>query len=491
MQPKNLRFGGGLTDTVLHPYVAVAMIVAMGLILALPRRKVIVPFVLAFFSIPVGEVLVVFGAHFTMHQILILTVLGRMAAFRESRTEQRFIGGFKVLDWLVVSWSLVAFITFCLQFPELQAIVRGLAGLIETLGGYVAVRFLIPDEDTVRRMIKTFALVCVVQGACMISEQFTHQNVFEVVGANYPAVREGHVRSEGAMGTLYGGVLAGVLIPSFIWLWTATRSKFAAIAGTAGAVAMVVSSYASTSWMALGASLLGLGFWPLRKHMRMVRWGLVMVLIALHLVMNGPVWSLIAKIDVTGGSSSYHRYYLVDNCIRHFSDWWVMGCTNYGEWGFDMWDLCNQFVAVALTGGLASLILFIAIYKRGFGMIGEARGRVQRSGHKEWTIWCLGSALFANLVASFGINYLIHLMTYLFTLLVTISVVVYETTKAPTEKAVRIPARMELAFAGVVSGGSHEQREEFEREDEKVGKVETNQAGMWQSLLEARREDER
>ena len=40
----------------------------------------------------------------------------------------------------------------------------------------------------------------------------------------------------------------------------------------------------------------------------------------LHLVMNGPVWSLIARVDLTGSSSSYHRYYLLDNCIRHFSD---------------------------------------------------------------------------------------------------------------------------------------------------------------------------
>ena len=82
--------------------------------------------------------------------------------------------------------------------------------------------------------------------------------------------------------------------------------------------------------------------------------------------MHGPVWSLIEKIDLTGGSSSYHRYMLVDNCIRHFSDWWLIGYKNYGDWGFDMWDLCNQFVVAALTGGLVTLVLYITIFKRSF-----------------------------------------------------------------------------------------------------------------------------
>ena len=93
MEPKHLRFGGGLADTQVHPLVAVAMLISVGLILALPRKKAITPFLLAFFTIPVGQVLVIGGVHFTMLQILILSVLGRMAAFRESSSEKRFAGG--------------------------------------------------------------------------------------------------------------------------------------------------------------------------------------------------------------------------------------------------------------------------------------------------------------------------------------------------------------------------------------------------------------
>lgn len=446
MQPDSFRFGGGVSTTILHPLVAAAMLVAVVFILVLPRKKAIVPFLLAFFTIPLGQVLVLGGLHFTMLQTLILTVLVRMTVFRGSAEEHRFSGGFNSLDKLVVLWSLVALLMFCIQFPEMQAVVKGAGDLLDILGGYLAVRFLICDREAMYRAIKTLAAVCVVQGVCMVSEQFTRQNIFSLFGANSPTLREGHIRSEGALGTLYGGVFAGVLIPLFAWLWLEGKSRVAAISGFAGATAMVFASHASTSWMALGGGLVGLAFWPVRKQMRLVRWGLVVMLVGLHLVMHGPVWSLIEKVDLTGGSSSYHRYMLVDNCIRHFGDWWLVGYTNYGSWGFDMWDLCNQYVAVALTGGLLALILFIMIYSRAFGAVGRARKREEGDRTQEWLFWCLGSSLFANVVASFGINYMVQLMMCLSMLLACISVATSAATE-PMRVTLEIPVQNSFDLA--------------------------------------------
>jgi hypothetical protein len=122
---------------------------------------------------------------------------------------------------------------------------------------------------------------------------------------------------------------------------------------------------------------------------------------------------------------------LVDNCIRHFGDWWLMGYKYYGDWGFDMWDLCNQFVVAALTGGLLTLAVFIMIYGRGFGALGTARRRVSGNRSQEWFLWCLGSALFANVVASFGINYMYHLIMSLFVLLACISAATFPAKHNP------------------------------------------------------------
>jgi len=148
----------------------------------------------------------------------------------------------------------------------------------------------------------------------------------------------------------------------------------------------------------------------------------VVMLVVLHLVMKGPVWSLLEHIDLTGGSSGYHRYKLVDNCIRHFGDWCLLGYKNYPSWGWDMWDLSNQFVVNAVTGGLVTLILYLVIFKRSFGAVGIARKRVEGDRRQEWLFWCLGSALFANVVAHFGVNYGPYLLVCLFVLLVSIFV---------------------------------------------------------------------
>ena len=450
MEPKNFQFGGGSTETILHPLVAVGMLIATMLILMLPRRKAITPFLLAFFTIPAAQVVVAGGVHFTVLRILILTVLARMVFFRGS-SPGKFVGGFNAIDRVVVLWSLSALIIFNVQWMNTQALIKSLGDLVETLGSYLAVRFLIPDGEAVRRTIKALAAICVILGACMIIEQFTQQNVFGFLGALQPEIREGHIRSGGVMGSLGSGVFAGVLIPLFLWLWTERKSRMAACAGLAGATAMVLASYASTSWMTYGASLLGLGFWPLRKRMRLLRWGLVAILGGLHLVMHGPVWSLIEKIDLTGGSSSYHRYMLVDNCIRHFGDWWLFGSKSYGDWGFVMFDVCNQFVLAALRGGLVTLILYIAIYKRSFGTIGMARKHVDGDRRQEWFLWCLGSALFATVVSSFGIDYMVYLMMFLCSLLVGISVASFEARQAAV-RSEETPAKLQFASAFGAAG---------------------------------------
>jgi hypothetical protein len=230
-------------------------------------------------------------------------------------------------------------------------------------------------------------------------------------------------------------------------LWGEEKYKVAAATGLLGATMMVWASHASTSWLAYGSGLLGLSFWFLRKKMRLIRMGLVAVLVVLHLVMNGPVWSLIAKIDLTGGSSSYHRYYLVDNCIRHFSDWWLLGYRYYGTWGMDMWDLCDQWVVCALTGGLITLVLFIMIYTRSFSLIGKTRKQVQGDRKQEWRLWCLGSILFANVVASFGINYMIQLQVLLFMFVAFVSI-----AAAESKKTERSPKAQKISSSPLVTG---------------------------------------
>jgi len=428
MKPAHLEFGGGATATLLHPLVVVWMLIAIVLILTLPRQKAITPFLLAFFTIPIGQVVLLGSLHFTVLRILILAGLARSVSSRGASSAGRFPGGFNGVDRAVILWSVLAEIVFNLRWMQMPVLIKSLGDIVDTLGGYFVVRFLIPDGEAIRRTIKTLAAISAILGVCMINETINHINVFGLVGG-IPlevTVRDGHVRAAGTMGCLYAGAFSGVLIPLFLWLWREGKSRMAACVGLAGATAMVITSYSSTSWTAFMGSLVGLAFWPLRKRMRVIRWGLVLILVALHMVMKAPVWALIARINLTGASSSDQRYVLVDNCIRHFSDWWLLGTNNYDTWGWGMWDLVNQFVAVAETGGLLTLIFYVAIFSRSFGAIGTARKLVNGDRRQEWLLWCLGASMFATVVAHFGINYMTQLIMGFFPLVACISVATFE-----------------------------------------------------------------
>ncbi len=452
MPPVDLRFGGGAADSQISPIVAVMLAIAIVLIIVLPRNRVIMPFLIAFFTIPIGEVLVVGGVHFTALRILILTVLARRITF--SRHE-KYPGGFNSIDLCVFLWSISAVVTFFLQFPGAPALIQGMGNLVDTLAGYLVVRSLISDGEGVRYAVKTLAVVCTILGLCMINEQISHVNVFGFLGGlaqgTKVITREGHVRSSATLGYLYAGAFAGVLIPLFVWLWKQPKSRVAAAAGLLAATAIVITSYSSTSQLALMGSIVGLGFWPLRKKMRFIRIGLISMLVGLDMVMKAPVWALIARVDLTGSSSSYQRYQLIDMTVRHFSNWWLIGTPEYINWGWDSWDLCNQFCAVALTGGLLTLIFYIWIFKGGFSTLGIARKRIEGDKQEEWLLWCFGSALFGTVVAHFGVNYMAQLIMGFFPVIACVSVVAFEANQA-TEPAAEVPAKLRFEWAPLAVG---------------------------------------
>jgi O-antigen ligase len=99
-----------------------------------------------------------------------------------------------------------------------------------------------------------------------------------------------------------------------------------------------------------------------------------------------------------------------------------------------MFDVDNAYVAAGLEGGLPGLILFLAIFVYGYRMVGEARSAAEESRGDARFIWAIGSALFANSIAFFGIVYFDQSVIVWYDLLVIISVVY---TAALAEKCSR------------------------------------------------------
>jgi hypothetical protein len=295
-----------------------------------------------------------------------------------------------------------------LLYQEQQALINQFGMLIDALGGYFVLRVMVQDNEDIRRAVKVFALIATVTAICMMNEQITYTNIFGYLGgvSIWPAMREGKIRSQGAFSVyVTAGTFGGSILPFFLWLWTTGKSKATAALGVISATVITITSDTSTAVSAYAAGILALCFWPLRRRMREVRWAIVITLVSLHLVMKAPVWALIQRVDFTGSSSGYFRYMIVDNAIRHFSDWWLIGTKDFANWGFDMWDLSNQYVSTALAGGLVSLVFFIATISRSFGKLGTARKRVEGDPKQEWFLWFLCAALFADVAGFIGISY--------------------------------------------------------------------------------------
>ena len=428
MVPKHFQFGGGLQETLLHPIVLVAMVVSAILILFLPRKYVIVPVLFTSLVVPMAQQIVVGGLHLFVMRIIILVGCARMLIAKASSQEELLAGGFNVVDKWFTLWAIFRTLTTLILYASMPAVIGEGAFLWDVFGGYFLFRFLIRDRDDITRSAKVLAVVAVIAAAGMFYEKIHFQNVFGLIGGVpiLPTIRMGTIRAQGPfMHAILAGTFGGTVAPLFFWLWKVAKSKFLAVIGFVSSAVIVVAAASSTALMAFGAGIFALCFWPLRKKMRTVRWGIVILLISLHLVMKAPVWFVISHIDIVGGNSSYQRAFLIDQFIRHFGDWWLLGTFQSDSWGIDMWDHTNQFVAEGESGGLITLYCFIAMISVSFGMIGKARKAIEGDKEKEWMLWILGATLFAHVVGYFGISYFDQTRVAWFALLAMISAAAY------------------------------------------------------------------
>jgi hypothetical protein len=407
--PENLRFGGGVSGTVFNPAVAVILVLAGVLMCILPHKKAIVPFLITSILIPGDQILVVGGLHFNPLRILILFGLIRIFIIKGRGEWNVFSGGLNRVDKSMILLTVTCAVAGILLFRNTRATVFQFGELYTAFGAYFLLRCLIRGYEDVVRVIRVFALIVVMLGGVMIFEQLSGSNPYALLGgarAQYFATnmaRDGRIRATASFGTpILAGTFGAVSLPLFVGLWLSDKKqRQIAILGMLGATVMTAASMSSTPAIGYMVGVMGLCLWPIRGTMRVIRWGIVLMLVALQMVMKAPVYHLVTRIDISG--SSYHRYALIDQCVRHFSDWWLIGTKSNGDWGWDMWDTANQYVATAVSGGLLSLILLVAIIVYGFKYLGKAR---QAATDKKQMLffWALGSALFAQTLSFLGIS---------------------------------------------------------------------------------------
>lgn len=418
--PDNFYYGGG-GGTFAPPLAVALLVVAILLVAFLPRKYVIVPFLIAALWIPGNVALVVLGLHFNVNRMLLLAGWARVLARGECCPD-----ALNSLDKAVIFSALVNVVAYVLLWRQVGALINRGGFLFSALGTYLLLRSWIREKEDVVLVSKVIAIVVLVVGPLMLREHLTQYNAFSWVGAAALSMfRNQSVRAQGPFAhSIIAGTFGAVSVPLFVSiLWYKSRARLLAVGAIASSLAMIVSSSSSTPLMSFGAGILALLLWPLRNKMRMVRRGIVFILIVVQLAMKSPIWFVINRVGGVLGGSGWHRSTLIDNFVRHFFDWFLIGTRDNANWGWSMWDVDNAFVGAGLMGGLLGFMLFISVFVRAYKMIGVARKAAEASRKDARLIWAIGAALFANTIAFFGIVYFDQSVITWYALLVMISVI--------------------------------------------------------------------
>lgn len=419
----HVLFGAG-GETSVHPAMIVAVVAAICLILTLPRRYVLAPLIFLSILSPLGQRVMIGPFHFQIFRIVLGFACVRLLWMRYGQHDPSFEIKLNIVDKAIIFYSLSSIATYTLLWQDSSAFFDEVGKTYNVLGFYLVFRGVIRSKDDVERVIKILSVVACCVAAVMLNEQITGRNVLGIFGAaEYTPMRDGYLRSQGPF-TVYltAGAFGATLLPLFLCLWHKHGSRVFAAIGIIGAITICITSRTSTAISACLAALVGLVMWPCRNKMRLVRWGIVFVLVALHLSMKAPVWALVARIDIVGGSTGWHRFKIIDNFVRHFWDWCLLGSNNYWTWdgGDDMWDTANQYVFIGENNGLIPLSCFIVAVVYCFKYLGRARKIMRQDTREQWFLWLLGVTLFANLIAFIGIAYSDQVFIYWYALLAMI-----------------------------------------------------------------------
>ncbi len=390
-----VQLGVEFNQTSLHPLGLVATIVLGLAVFLLPRRYAGLPVLAMACLIAPGQRLVLAGFDFNLMRLIILFGLGRIFLRGE-------LGGFrwKRIDTAIVAWSIVGSVAYVWLWGDRAAVVTKLGRMYDALGMYFFFRCVVRNWADLDRTITSVIILAVPVALAFVVERVTQRNPFALLGG-VPAVtdvREGRLRCQGPFPhAILAGCFWAALLPLIVakW-WHGPKARRQAVVGAGSALLIILLCASSTPVAGVMAAAAGGAAFFLRRNMRAVRWTIVVMLVTLHMVMKAPVWHLIARIDLVGGSTGWHRYYLIDRSIHYFGEWWLVGTESTRHWGRGLNDVTNQYILEGVRGGVFSMLLFILIIALAFGGVGRSWRKFSASRYKVAICWALGVSLLTH-----------------------------------------------------------------------------------------------
>lgn len=390
--------------TMVHP-VGLAFLLVLGLAtVILPRRYAVIPALILACFVGNAQRFAVFGLDFNFLRCMVVFGFARILLRGETRGF-RFIP----LDVAVLLWALFSTLVFTAQRGDFGALINRLGYSFDAIGMYFMFRCLLRDWLDVRTVVVSFILISLPILVYFMVERATHRNLFSVFGGvpEITRIRQGRLRCQGAFSH---PILAGCFMASFIPLilalwWQGAARKLLCLIGLCASLSIIFLCASSTPVAAVMFGFMACALYPLRNVVGIIRWGVVGVLIALHIVMKAPVWHLVARIDIVGGSTGWHRFNLLDKAIRNWNEWILLGKRSTANWG--VFDITNEYVLNAVRGGGLTLAMLLLMLFFGFRHVGRIVRFHDERGDRAGSVfaWALGATLFIHAMSFFSVSY--------------------------------------------------------------------------------------
>lgn len=397
-------------------FAAIVIILAF----AAPKRYGLVAILIGATLIPRSQELAIGPLHFGVVRLAVLTGLLRVLVKGE-----RIVGRLHTLDRLMIVWGI--WYVGSSAFHNGNSAVTRFGEIYTDLGIYFLCRIFLQDANDIILLFKTTCFLFIPVAISMMKERMTGTNYFAMIFSDPASTdyRNGKYRAHGPFAhAISAGTVGAVGLPMALYLWRQERKI--AVIGLLGTAGIVYASGSSGPFMTAFTILGALAIWRIRDRLRAIRWLAVFAIIALDLVMSDPVYFLLAKIDITGGSTGYYRAVLIQGAIRHFSEWWMVGTDYTKNWapGGEITDpnntdITNEFIQMGVTGGLVLMLLFISVIFAAFKAIGRILKLDSNPGSGDpYLAWVLGATLFGHVATFFSVSYFdIAIATYFYLLL--------------------------------------------------------------------------
>lgn len=364
IQDAYIRAGFGEREfhnsTNLNPVGAVVLVSAVLAVLLLSRRHALWPLLAMSSAVPTGQRVAVLTLDFNLIR-LVLLAYGVRILIRGERLASRLT----LTDRLLIGWLACRICAYTALHGTTGAFVYQAGQLYDFLGIYFVARVYMRTPTEVRTTWNRLAMVSLPVALLFLVEMNTARNLFSAMGGvpEFTAIRDGRLRCQGPYEhPILAGAFWAMLLPVFAGL-ARTRTRSLRTAGRIGLACSLLIIFACASSTPLIGVVVGLGLAAALPIRSWAPQGLLMLagaLLVIHFIREPPVWQLIAKAGVVGGSTAIYRYRLLDAFIRNWSEWLIIGTKGTAHWGFYLFDLTNQYVVEGVRGGLVTLALFLA-----------------------------------------------------------------------------------------------------------------------------------